>query len=81
MKIRVLYFAQAREAAGTGEDVLDFSGETLESLLNSIIEKNPGIKKVLGSCSFAVNMRIVRNKNVRLKEGDTVAVLPPVAGG
>lgn len=81
MKVRVLYFAQAREASGKNEELLDLNGTTLKHLLEFIEKKNPKIKQVLKTCSLAINMQISRSKEDKLKEGDTVAILPPVAGG
>lgn len=80
MKVKVLYFAQAREKVGSPEEIFDFEGNRLEHFVKSIERKHPELKSILKSCSFSVNMEISK-LNKEIKENDTIAILPPVAGG
>ncbi len=77
----VLYFAQAREAAGTGREaiILPRPG-TIEELLSRALKKHPGLVKMKGSIKVAVNFELVEGGR-ELRDGDEVALLPPVAGG
>ena len=77
MKVRVLLFAGLREKAGTGERIVELpSGSRLADL-----EKPLGLEKTTwSSLAFAVNQTYVPASTV-LKEGDEVALVPPVAGG
>jgi molybdopterin converting factor subunit 1 len=81
LRVRILYFAQAREARGKSEEILDFQGSSVKELLSLIGKENPSLGRVLKSCSVALNMKILKDFNKKLSEGDEVAILPPVAGG
>ena len=81
IRVKVLYFAQVREVAGmSGEDIILVKDFSLNSLISKIEEKHPGILQHKEDIQLAVN-RNVPGKNLSLKEGDQIAVFPPVAGG
>ncbi len=81
IKVSVLYFAQVRDATGIHEEKIILEKESsLTKLISKIEENHPSILKVKEHIQFAVNCNIAR-KNFSLKEGDQVAVFPPVAGG
>jgi molybdopterin converting factor small subunit len=48
--------------------------------MSKIKENHPNLLKVRENIEFAINCNLVR-KNLSLKEGDQIAVFPPVAGG
>lgn len=77
MKVRVLLFAGLREKLGKGEIVADLpSGCSVSGLQDHL-----GIEKSLwSSMAFAVNQTYVPAQT-QLKDGDEVAIIPPVAGG
>lgn len=72
-------FASAREAAGTGREVVP--GSTVAQLLANAVERH-GVQfgAVLATCRVWVNGEEV-DPATALSEGDEVAVLPPVSGG
>ena len=76
---RVRLFASAREAAGTGTDVID--GATVSEVLSSA-ERRYGqhFVVVLSTCNVWVNGDAVDRDHV-VGPDDEVAVLPPVSGG
>lgn len=76
---RVRLFASAREAAGTGSDVID--GDTLADVLRSA-ENRYGARfsEVLTTCRVWVNGDEL-DPDVAIGPDDEVAVLPPVSGG
>ena len=79
MKVKVLFFASAREAVGTAEaDITVSSGSSIEALVSSS-EFRP-LKVLLSSMRFAINEEF-SSREATLHEGDVVAVLPPVSGG
>ena len=81
MKVKVLYFAAARDIAGTStEEVRLGEGETVEGLSELVMRRHPGFKKMERSVRYSVNAEVVRERQ-GLKDGDVVGVLPPVAGG
>lgn len=49
--------------------------------LSSILKENKSLEQWLGISAIAVNDVLVNNKNIKLKNGDKVSVLPPVCGG
>ncbi len=81
MKIKVLYFSSIKDKLKKKEDLLDISeNTTLEDVISLLKEKYPEIAESLDKSMFAVNEEYA-DKDKILKEGDTVAVIPPVSGG
>lgn len=81
MKIRVLFFAAARDAAGTGQLELEVDpSATVGSLRERLPEIFPGLAPVLASSAFAVDEEYVRD-GARLHDGAEVGLIPPVSGG
>lgn len=77
MKITVLLFAQLSELFQT--DKMELDGiSTTKDLVRQLENKKPEFKKQ--KYSIAVNESITQ-ENVDLKDGDTIALLPPFAGG
>ncbi|GIL52471.1 hypothetical protein Vafri_8340, partial [Volvox africanus] len=83
MRIKVLFFAKSREVAGLSEQVFELeNGANTEDLLQLIISRHPGIDGLMKTCVFAVNQEYVRPQDRELlKEGDEVAIIPPLSGG
>lgn len=72
-------FAAAREAAGTGSDVVD--GATVGEVLEQASARyGDGFRAVLGTCRVWVNGSAAQPTDP-VGAGDEVAVLPPVSGG
>lgn len=85
--ITVRYWAGARAAAGTAEDVLETTGEvTLADVVERVLERHPGeqMARTVGVCSVLLGDRPVRTQDpdsVVVRPGDVVELLPPFAGG
>lgn len=81
MRIRVLFFASAREAAGRGEAAVEVpAGARVRDLLDRISREFPAVAVQVP------NLRVARNEEFAeagdaLADGDEVALLPPVGGG
>ncbi|MBN2624526.1 MAG: MoaD/ThiS family protein [Acidimicrobiales bacterium] len=72
-------FAQAREAAGTGRDVVD--GRTVDEVLAGARARYPeGFGALLPNCRVWVNGEPAHGDD-EVGDDDEVAVLPPVSGG
>jgi molybdopterin converting factor small subunit len=72
-------FASAREAAGTGSDVIDAA--TVGDVLDEAVHRyGPGFAAVLGGCRIWLNGESAARGDA-VGENDEVAVLPPVSGG
>ena len=81
VKLTVLLFASVAEAAGVSRwDGSIQDGDSIANLRERLREGFPAIKHLLSECRFACNEVFVEDQH-RLAEGDTVAVIPPVAGG
>lgn len=81
--MRVLLFAQAREAAGHRRLTVAVppGGRPLVELLAELRAAYPGLRPLLRTCRFAVNGVYVDLAAARLADGDELAVHPPFSGG
>src|SRR5205823_11668767 len=81
MRVRVLLFGVLKDILQRSEDSLDLSsGATVSDLLNHYRELAPEKAKFFHSLALAVNQQYAAPRD-RLREGDEVALLPPVSGG
>ncbi len=81
MRIRVLYFQNIRKVTGMNEETVEIeNGATVGNLIDSLVKKSPALAAAVPSLLFAVNEVHARESDP-LKEGDTVAVMPPFSGG
>ena len=81
MHIRVLYFAILREKLRRDEEGLELPGApTIGDALEAIAARNPEIAALLPQVQTAVN-RSMAPAAQPLRDGDELALLPPVAGG
>jgi molybdopterin converting factor subunit 1 len=81
IRVRVLYFGPARDAAGTGEEYLSLpSSSSVGELMNESTKAHHRLRDISESIRIAVNEEIAADGH-RLEDGDVVALLPPVAGG
>ena len=81
IKIRLKLFSVAKDLAGFDERMIEVpTGSPSEAIFTYLVQQNPGFTRWLPSLRVAVNMKYV-DKTMVLKEGDEVAVIPPVSGG
>lgn len=81
MRIEVLYFAAARDAAGRPSEALEVGdGETVAGLRGVLAGRHPALAGTLAASRLAVGEAFAAEDR-RLEPGDVVAVLPPVSGG
>jgi len=89
-KVEVRLFATVREAAGTSHLEMDAStlGELLEGLSQRFGHEMARLVSLAdeGSDGLVVlvngkNSRLDRDGNLQLRDGDDVALFPPVSGG
>jgi molybdopterin synthase catalytic subunit len=80
--VRVLFFGAAREIAGRDEVSLTLSAPAnSKSAFEEILSKYPELRRFGRSLLFAVNQEYVRGDAQEVREGDELAVFPPVSGG
>ncbi|KIY22033.1 molybdopterin converting factor subunit 1 [Mesobacillus subterraneus] len=75
---KLLFFAHLRDEAGHESVEIDAAGKTVAELKRMVAEKY-GVQK-LDSSMTAINEEFASNEEV-IKEGDTIAFIPPVSGG
>ncbi len=81
MKVRILYFASFRDAAGKAEEDRELpEGTRVRDLWEILAREIPVFSRFPGMPPAAVN-RLTQVGHVPLEDGDEVAYLPPVAGG
>lgn len=82
MKLTILYFAAVRDLVGTDEESLDVPDTvgTLEALGKHLARVHPDLEGRLGYVRFARNEEFAQLADP-VSDGDTVALIPPVAGG
>jgi molybdopterin synthase catalytic subunit len=81
MTIRVKLFAVVRERAGTSDMTLDLpSGAKVSDARESLSAMIPSIRDLLTRTAFAINQDYATLSNA-LRDGDELAVIPPVSGG
>lgn len=81
--VKVLFFAKSREVSGVPELELELDeGADTNALLQQLKDKFPGLDSVMKTCVLAVNMDyLAPDESVQLKQGDEVAIIPPLSGG
>jgi len=78
--VTVRFFGPARDLAGCETATFDFAaGETVGAVAGRIAREHPDLGRALG-VRLAVNRAYVP-LNQPLKDGDEIAVIPPVSGG
>jgi molybdopterin synthase sulfur carrier subunit len=80
-RVKVVYFAQARELAGIKED--DFvltPPASVKNLFSLVLKVHPEIAEIAVIIRALVNGRLAAD-DAELKDGDRVAIVPPAAGG
>lgn len=77
--VKIRLYAAARSAVGQSE-LLVQSG-TLEEILSAIAASRSQVSQVFAQCSFLVDGVAVHDDSEIIRDGSTVDVLPPFAGG
>ena len=95
MKVKVKFFALVRELTGKREEVVDLDDQaTVRTLLSKLVEEygakfhdyifDPASKEPRGHLQFLMdgrNIALMPGLDTVLKEGASLAILPPVGGG
>lgn len=76
--IQVMYFASMKEAAGAASERLEWSGGTLEELMEKVSADHPAIN--WSGVRIALNEEFCSEDHA-VAPGDVVAFIPPVSGG
>ena len=79
MKLKIKTFGIARDIMGGKEVEVEMSGNTVNLLRASLMEKYPQLEN-LRSLFIAVNQNYSEDTTL-LVESDEIALIPPVSGG
>lgn len=77
MKIVILFFGMLAEATGTDKVEVENVADT-DAAIDYLVKKYPLLNNK--TYRIAVNRKLITGKE-QLSEGDTIALLPPFAGG
>lgn len=81
MRIQVLLFAAAKEAAGSNSIEIEVSDRPRASdVLKAIASQLPQLDPLLPSCRLAVDCCYVTG-DAPIERGSEIALIPPVSGG
>ncbi len=81
MRVTILYFAAARERAGTSSDALELAeGATAADALAAACARHPPLQAVAPRLRLAVDQEFA-GPDRKLRDGSEVALIPPVSGG
>ena len=81
MRVQVLYFGMLKECFGAESDAAELAEDSsVEDLLLVLRERAQGAAAAWSSMAVAVNREYAGRTTV-LRDGDEVALLPPVSGG
>ena len=78
-RITVRYFALFREQAGISEETLELDVETARDVFEQTRGRY-GSSEPRGHCKVAINDELAQWSSP-VRDGDTVLLFPPVAGG
>jgi len=80
-RLRVTYFIAHRDAAGVEEERVELpEGATVAALLEELVRRHPGLAALADDTVVSVNKGMGLAGTV-LRDGDEVALIPPVEGG
>ena len=81
MQCDVLLFAQLAEAIGSSRLRVELNGgATVATALQALADDHPVIRAMNDRLAVAVNERYAQH-DVELRDGDVIALIPPVSGG
>ena len=97
LKVKVLFFTSLREITGKREEIINLLTDdriTINMILNVLKKRydkpfeeyvfNPKTHQIRGHLQLLINGKSARSINemeIELKDGDILAILPPVGGG
>lgn len=76
--MKVIFFGKLKDIAGT-RTIEVKNVKNIAELKSIIFQSFPEIKQQ--TFSIAVNFEIISDDNYQLREGDEIALIPPVSGG
>lgn len=82
VKVKLLFFAQAKEIVGKQSDSVEIdSSVSCLTLINELVNIY-SLEKIRNNILISVNEELYQIDSIlSLKEGDEIAIIPPLSGG
>jgi molybdopterin synthase sulfur carrier subunit len=82
MKVRVTFYGRLKELAGMRQQELELSSNpaTLQTVVDCLLERHPGLREQLETVAYAVGAELVE-LDTPVEDGVEIGLLPPVSGG
>ncbi len=80
MTILIKAFSSVRTICGFSEKRIEINEESVGDILQQLFSENKNLADIKDKLLFAINEEYC-DKTRMLKDGDTLAVFPPVSGG
>jgi molybdopterin converting factor subunit 1 len=81
MRVKIVYFGILRDMAGHDHETAELNdGARLSDLYSQLAKRIPGLEKFANSLALSINYEY-SSLETPLRDGDEVALLPPVSGG
>lgn len=83
VNVNILFFAKSREIAGFKKSNLKVNSKISCSALLNLITNSYGLDTIRNNIILALNEEYCEElgRELELKDGDSVAVIPPLSGG
>jgi len=82
MKINILIFARIADIVGSREVILELpDGAFVCDACDELAHQFPRFRDAVCGSAFAVNEEYIQSDQSILRDGDTLAIIPPVSGG
>ena len=81
VRVRVLFFGAARDHATDEALVSVEAPATAQKVVENVLSEYPGLRGFGRSLLVAVNQEYARDLEATVKDGDEIALFPPVSGG
>ncbi len=81
MKVKIALFSVYREAVGEKEIEIEIGDDAkIKDVVQLLVERYPSLRKLIEYAIFSINYEYA-DENSRIREGDTIAIFPPIGGG